>query len=149
MPVIFRILFFVGDLILLNISIVISYFFVGQPAFGNEVVNSIYLILFSNLAWLFLVMVSNPYGFTRSYGILSIFKSQISFIFVHLLVVASLTIFFKKSYDPFQVATIYILFVPFFFLWKLFILYVGNLRKNTSKRINFIIVGKGELARGI
>jgi putative colanic acid biosynthesis UDP-glucose lipid carrier transferase len=149
MPPIFRSLFFIGDMILLNVSIIASYYFIGQTAFGDELINSVYLILFSNLAWLFLVLTSNPYGFTRSYGVVSIFKSQISFIFVHLLVVASLIVFFKKSYYPIQVANIYILFVPLFFLWKLFILYIGNFRKNSFARINFIIVGKGDLARGV
>ncbi len=149
MPAILRILFFIGDLFLINISILVSYSLIGQAPFEGELVNSIYLLLFSNLAWLFLVLVSNPYGFTRSYGIMWIFKSQISFIFVHLLIVASLIIFFQKSYYPFQITLMYLLFAPLFFLWKVLILYAGNLKNDPLKRINFIIIGDGELAREI
>jgi putative colanic acid biosysnthesis UDP-glucose lipid carrier transferase len=150
MPTFIKVLFFLGDLILINFSIVLSYNLVDQPVFGVELPNSIYLFIFSNLAWLFLVLVSNPYSFSRSYGILRVFKSQVSFIFVHLLIVASLTIFFKKSYAPIQLLLMYAWFVPIFFLWKLLILYVVGLFLGYSiSRINFIIIGNGELAREV
>jgi putative colanic acid biosysnthesis UDP-glucose lipid carrier transferase len=144
------VLFFIGDLVLVNISIILSYRIVNQSILGNELTNSVYLFIFSNLGWLFLVLVSNPYNFGRSFGILRIFKSQMSFIFVHMLIVASLTIFFKKSYLPIQLAAMYGLFIPFFFLWKLIILYAFSFfQRNSGHHVNFVIIGTGELAREI
>jgi putative colanic acid biosysnthesis UDP-glucose lipid carrier transferase len=149
MPLFFRILFLIGDLILVNLTIILSYSLVDKSVFGAELTNSVYLFIFSNLGWVFLVLVSSPYNFDRASGILQIFKSQMSFIFVHLLIVASLIIFFKKSYFSGQLAT-YGLFIPMFYLWKLFALYLfGIFQKNSLNRISFIIIGKGEIAREI
>jgi len=150
MPPFSQLLFFIGDLILLNVSIALSYIVFGSFVFEAELSNSIYLFIFSNLAWLFLALVSSPYNFTRTTGILRAFKSQLSFIFVHILVVASLIFFFKKSYALYQIGLIYFLFIPFFFLWKMLALYLFNLL--TSRKLeqkNIIILGKGDQAREI
>jgi putative colanic acid biosysnthesis UDP-glucose lipid carrier transferase len=150
MPVLFRILFLIGDVVLVNLSIFLSYYLNNKNVFGTEFTNSLYLFIFSNLAWLFLVLVSNPYNFTLSEGILHIFKSQMSFFFVHLLIVASLIIFFKKSYSVVQLALMYGWLIPIFFFWKLLILYGYRLfQKNSSSRVNFVIIGKGELSAEI
>jgi len=110
MSALLRIAFFVGDLIFLNLSIVLSYSILNIRFTGLERVNGIYLFIFSNLTWLFLVVVSNPYNFSRNWGILRVFRSQSSFIFIHLLVVASLIFFFKKNYSSIQIGIMYIMF---------------------------------------
>jgi Undecaprenyl-phosphate glucose phosphotransferase len=145
-----RVAFFVGDLIFLNLSIIYSYSLFHVKLVGEERVNSIYLFIFSNLAWLFLIVVSNPYNVSRNWGISKIFKSQSSFIFIHLLVVASLIFFFKKNYAPLQIGVMYFLFFPVFFLWKLSILYLFNVfaKKSLIAR-NVIIVGQVDLAREV
>jgi Undecaprenyl-phosphate glucose phosphotransferase len=150
MSVLLRVAFFVGDLIFLNLSIVYSYSLFNVKLIGEERVNSIYLFIFSNLAWLFLIVVSNPYNFSRNWGISKVFKSQSSFIFIHLLVVASLIFFFKKNYAPLQIGVMYFLFFPVFFLWKLSILYLFNVfsRKSLIAK-NVIIVGEVDLAREV
>jgi len=150
MSVLLRAAFFVGDLIFLNLSIVYSYSAFHAKLEGEQRINSIYLFIFSNLAWLFLIVVSNPYNFSRNWGISKILKSQSSFIFIHLLVVASLIFFFKKNYSPLQIGVMYFLFVPIFFLWKFLILYLFNVF--TGKSIitkNVIIVGQRDLAREV
>ena len=149
MPVYIRIIFFIGDLIFLSLAIIFSYYLLDLPIFGSELVNSVYLFIFSNLAWLFLVLVSNPYTFTRNSGIPKVFKSQLSFLFVHLLVVASLIFFFKKSYDPFQIGIMYLLFIPVFFGWKILAYYTFSMFTKRGLDKNIIIVGQGVLAKEI
>ncbi len=150
MSILIRMVFFLGDLIFLNVSIALSYSLFKIEMLGPEKVNSIYLFIFSNLAWLFLMVVSNPYNFSRSWGILKVVKSQLSFIFIHLLVVASLIFFFKRNYAPQQIVVMYFLFIPTFFLWKLFALYFWSIfSKQGIKTRNVIIVGQRDLAKEV
>jgi putative colanic acid biosysnthesis UDP-glucose lipid carrier transferase len=150
MSLFLRAAFFLGDLIFLNLSIVLSYGFFHVRLIGQERINGVYLFIFSNLAWLFLIVVSNPYNFSKTWGISKIFKSQSSFIFIHLLVVASLIFFFKKSYAPFQIGLMYLLFFPTFFVWKISLLYIVNVfRRKNSPAKNFIIIGQGDLAKEV
>src|SRR6185295_546525 len=146
MSFLLRAAFFVDDLFFLNLSIVYSYSAFDVKLVGAERVNSIYLFIFSNLAWLFLVVVSNPYNFSRNWGISKTLKSQSSFIFIHLLVVASLIFFFKKNYSPLQIGVMYFIFVPIFFLWKFLVLYLFNVFTGKSLiEKNVIIVGQRDL----
>jgi putative colanic acid biosynthesis UDP-glucose lipid carrier transferase len=150
MPPFSQLIFFVGDLIVLNVSIALSYLVLGHAVFEGELSNSIYLFIFSNLAWLFLALVSSPYSFTRTTGILRAFKSQLSFIFMHILVVASLIFIFKRSYASYQIGLMYLLFIPFFFMWKMLVLYLFNLFTSRKlKKRNIIILGRGHQAREI
>ncbi|HZX74013.1 MAG TPA: exopolysaccharide biosynthesis polyprenyl glycosylphosphotransferase [Cyclobacteriaceae bacterium] len=140
-------IFFLGDLIFLNLSIYFSYFFLGIQLTGQERINSIYLFIFSNLAWLFLLLSSNPYSLTRNSGVAKIVKTQLSFVFIQLLVVVSLIFFLKKSYAPLQIGLLYLLFVPTFFFWKFFVMYLLNVFSKSSFGVrNIIIVGTANLA---
>lgn len=150
MSILIRVVFFIGDLIFLNLSIILSYSIFKIEILGEERPNSIYLFIFSNLAWLFLTLVSNPYNFSRSWGISKMLKSQLSFIFIHLLVVASLIYFLKRNYAPEQMVLMYLLFVPAFFLWKLLALFLSVIfTKQSIRTKNVIIVGQRDLAREV
>jgi putative colanic acid biosysnthesis UDP-glucose lipid carrier transferase len=150
MPAFLRLAFFIGDLILLNLSITLSYTFFNVEILGQERVNSIYLFIFSNLAWLFLVLVSNPYNLSRNWDIKKTLRGRVSFIFVHLLMVASLIFFLKKNYAPLQIAIMYSLFVPIFFLWKMLVLYLTHFfSKRDTNITNVVIVGEPVLAKEV
>ena len=115
MPGLVRVLLFFADLFFLNLAIQVSYL---TRFSGSDEANRVYLLIYSSLAWLFLVLVSNPYGITKNWTLPKIIKSQIVFLLIHLMVVTSLILFFKRSYGFFQIGTIYIVFVPIFFLSK-------------------------------
>ncbi len=141
--------FFIGDLLLLNLAILLSYTILGIDILEGERANSIYLIIFSNLAWLFLSAVSAPYQVSRNWGISKIVKSQLSFIIIHLLVVASLIILYRKNYLPEQIGLMYLLFAVSFSLWKLMVLYASSLTSGISAERKFIILGEPNLAREV
>src|SRR6478609_3398704 len=148
MSLFLKLIFFFVDLIFLNLAILLSYHFFNIQIFGSELSNSIYLFIFSNLASAFLALVSSPYQYSRNSGIAKLFKAQSSFLLVHLLVVASLIILFKKSYSPFQVGALYAMFVFSFFVSKLFIFYIYSLFEKQNLRIkNVVIIGSDESAR--
>jgi putative colanic acid biosysnthesis UDP-glucose lipid carrier transferase len=150
MSILLRIAFIAGDWMLLNLSIIFSYKLSGLDLWGPERGNSLYLFIFSNLAWLFLIIVSNPYTVSGNWSPTKIFKNQSSFIFIHLLVVGSLIYFFKRNYTTQQIVIIYLLFVPAFFIWKQILLYFFRMvgQKNLIVR-NVIVIGNGELVRQV
>ena len=106
-----RVVFFIGDLLFLNLAVYWSYS-LTQDFIESERVNMTYLLIFSNLSWLFLIIISNPYSFSRGWGTRKFMRNQISYLVVHLFVVAFLIFFFKKAYAPIQVGFMYLIFVP-------------------------------------
>ena len=142
MPYLVRVLFFIADLFFLNLAIYFSY--LAQFSSGDNA-NRLYLIIYSNLAWLFLVLVSSPYDVTKSWTLSKIAKSQLVFLFIHLLVVASLIFFFRRSYSLLQIGTIYSIFIPIFFIWKIAVFYVKKIQTGEVAR-NYILIGRNELS---
>ncbi|HRK53696.1 MAG TPA: exopolysaccharide biosynthesis polyprenyl glycosylphosphotransferase [Cyclobacteriaceae bacterium] len=132
----------------LNLSILLSSIWFGE---GKWLSNSdnIYLLIFSNLTWIFLVMVSTPYSVTKSWSISKIVKSQMAFLFVHLLVVASLFVFFNKTYSIFQILFLYLLFVPLFFLFRVVVFYLRKVLTSEISEKNYILIGKNDLSNEI
>jgi putative colanic acid biosysnthesis UDP-glucose lipid carrier transferase len=145
MPPLTRLLFIIADLLFLNLSIYLSY--LTQFSRGDQV-NELYLIIYSNLAWFFLVLVANPYSASKSWSLSKILKSQFVFLFIHLSAVVSLIFFFKRSYSLQQIAVVYIIFIPCFYLFKFFILYVRRIQSKEVIR-NFIIIGRNDISFGV
>jgi putative colanic acid biosysnthesis UDP-glucose lipid carrier transferase len=138
-------LLFVGDIIFLNVSVFFSsYLYTGNLELYDS--NNIYLIIFSNLAWLFLVMVSTPYSLSKEWSVAKILKNQFSFLFIHLLVIGSLVVFFDKDYGFYQIVFIYLLFTPIFFTYRLIIYYLRKLSTGNIQHYNFLLVGKNPLS---
>lgn len=139
-----RALFFLGDLIFLNLSMILSQYLGGGQASGS---NFTYLVIFSNISWLFLVMVSTPYNVSKGWAVSKIVKSQVAFVFIHLLVVAALVFFFRQQYTVYQIALIYIVFVPFLFALRVITFYIRKLLTPDLGTKNYVLVGRNDLAR--
>ena len=149
MPTLVKILFFLGDIFFLNISILLSFIIGKESTYLIDTGDKVYLLIFSNLAWLFLVMVSNPYNVTKGWSASKMVKSQLAFIFIHLLIVASLIFFFKRTYSFNQIGMIYGLFVVIFFSWKAITYYFRKVFTEEVLAKNYILVGKNEAAKEI
>jgi putative colanic acid biosysnthesis UDP-glucose lipid carrier transferase len=147
MSTIVKFLFFLGDLIFLNVAIVISFELEASSVY--QVSDKTYLLIFSNLAWLYLNLVSNPYSLNKGWAISKALRLQFAFIFIHLLVVASLIFFMKKSYSFFQIGFIYVLFMPFFFSLKIATYYLRKLFSADVLVKNFILIGQNEISHEI
>lgn len=144
-----RFLFVISDFLLLNLSILLSFYFTGGSFWLGGLSNDIYLFLFSNLAWLFLVMVSTPYNLNKGWTLSKVLKSQLAFVFIHLLVVAYLVFFFKQSYSVFQISLIYLLFVPTFFGYRIFAFYLRKVFTAETLAKNYMLIGRNTLANEI
>lgn len=135
-----KILFLLGDLLFLNLCIYFSIQIAATPFDSSAA----YLFSFSNLTWFFLVLVSNPYNVNKGWSVSKIFRSQVVFIFIHLLVIVSLILFLQQHYSLFQIGLIYTLFIPSFFSWKIISYYFRKLFTTELPFKNYIIVGKNE-----
>jgi putative colanic acid biosynthesis UDP-glucose lipid carrier transferase len=147
MSALLKILFFIGDSLFLNASILLSFTFsVGSSSSNSD---KVYLLVFSNLAWLFLILVSNPYSLNKGWSVSKTIKSQLAFVFIHLLVVASLIFFFDRRYSLTQIGMIYGIFVPLFFSWKIIVYYFRKVFTSELLIRNYIILGKNDVSYGI
>ncbi len=142
-----KILFFLGDLIFLNSSVIISSYLAGDS--GATRSDKIYLLIFSNLVWLFLTLVSNPYNLNKGWSVSKVIKSQLAFVFIHLLVVASLIFFFRRSYSTLQIGLMYVIFTSIFFTWKMIIYYLRKILTPDALTKNYILVGNNSISNEI
>jgi putative colanic acid biosynthesis UDP-glucose lipid carrier transferase len=143
MTVTLRLLLFLGDILFLNVSIILSRKLVGTQDSGSQY---IYLLIFSNMAWLFLALVSTSYNVSKGWGVSKIIKSQLAFVAIHLLIVAALVSFFRQQYSSFQILLIYLIFVPFFFALRLSTFYIRRLLVPNPQTKNYVLVGRNDLA---
>jgi putative colanic acid biosynthesis UDP-glucose lipid carrier transferase len=142
MSLLVKLLFFLGDLLFLNLSIALAFYFTGSAHRADDV----YLIIFSNLTWLFLISVASPYTFSRNWDRPKTLKNQFIFIFTHLFVVASLVFFYDREYTLLQISLIYCFFVPVFYFSK-FITYffVQRLGAQTQGIKNILMISQSDI----
>lgn len=140
-----RAIFFFGDLLFLNLSVLASLYFHGS-AEATDLWSNTYLLVFSNISWLFLVMISNPYNVNKGWAASRILKSQIAFLFIHLMVVVSLTFFFKQHYTVFEIALIYLFFLPLFFFFRLVLFYLRKVFTDELLTKHYALIGRNDLA---
>lgn len=94
-------------------------------------------------------MVSSPYNVNKGWSVTKIMNSQLAFIFIHLLVVASLIFFFRRHYSVWEITVIYLLFVPLFFVGKVATYYLRKVFTPELDSKNFAILGRNEISSGV
>ncbi len=141
-----KFLFIAGDLIFLNLAVYFSFIFTN----GNETASDrVYILVFSNLTWIYLILLSNPYQVDKAWSLSKIAKTQLAFVFIHLLVVASLIFFLRKNYSFAQISFIYFSFIPIFFVWKLLIYYLRKILTNELAVKNFLLIGRNSTSNDL
>lgn len=146
MTVLGRLSFFFGDLFFLNLAVALSFAFVKHQ---SNLSDQVYLFIFSNLTWIYLTLVANPYNINKSWSLSKIIKTQMAFLIIHLLVVGALIFFLKKTYGSIQILLVYLLFIPVFFAWKVIIYYIKKILTVDITYRNYILIGRNALAEDI
>src|SRR5882762_8549782 len=143
-----RTLFFIGDLVLLNLAIILS-LKIMNGSWAINTSSSIYLLIFSNLSWVYLITISSPYNVNKGWSISRLIRSQLAFLFVHLLVVTSLIFFFKLNYSIIQIVLIYSFFVPFFLGFKIITYYLRKVFTPEVLSKNYILIGRNAISNEV
>lgn len=94
-------------------------------------------------------MVSAPYRVTKNWTVSKIAKNQLSFLFIHLLVVASLVVFFNREYKLVQIILVYAIFTSIFFIYRIAIYYLRRIINVEPPYRNFILIGKNPLSHEV
>ncbi len=149
MSFLLKLIFFFGDLLFLNLAIGTSFLIRDGLFWDSADTNELYLLIYSNIGWCYLVLVSNPYNITKGISISRIIKSQAAFLLIHSLIVISLVIFFDKYYSVYYIIIIYMIYFPVFFGWKVLAIYIRKLTTKDLQVRYFVLIGKNELSERI
>lgn len=144
-----KLIFFLSDVFLLNLAIALSFVATSGVYYQSQGNNELYLTLFSNIGWVFLVLVSNPYSLNKGWSMAKIFKSQLAFLFVHVLIIFSLIVFFRKNFSITQLALVYLFFIPLFFTLKVVIVFIRRLFIKEIPFRNYVLIGRNSLSEEI
>ena len=142
-------LLFIGDMVFLNLSVLLALILSNHWMVAEGGTKSIYLFVFTNLSWLYLSMVSNPYNVTKGWTLSKVLKSQLAFLLIHLMVVASLKIFFRQNYSLSLILLMYATFIPMFFVFRVATFYLRKVFTPEISAKNFMLLGQNELAADI
>lgn len=142
-----RIIFFLLDTLLLNLSMMAAFYFFDSNTWYDYRVELIYLLIYSNISWLFLILVSSPYSLTKGWSVTNILKHQAAFLFIHLLIIFSLVLFFQRQYQIFPVVSFYLVFAIVFFAYRVGYYYFRKFFIPDLPYKGFVLVGKAEHAR--
>jgi putative colanic acid biosysnthesis UDP-glucose lipid carrier transferase len=141
-----KLIFFLGDLVILNVVIVAVLFFIPL---GESLVPKDFNFLIScyNILWLLLSFLINPYKFSRVSRFAKILRVHFSFILIHFIsVISSLFIFNINSISAIRLAIIFFCSLILLFFWRVFYFYATKIFIN--RKLNFknvVIVGFGDL----
>jgi Undecaprenyl-phosphate glucose phosphotransferase len=149
LPILLIVAFAMGDLLLLNLALWISTSGRLELTLINDS-NELYLAIFSNLQWFYLLLLTRPYRIGRSIGWKTHLQGQISFVVMELIVILSLIMFFDKSYSANTILIFFLLFIPVSTGWRLLFNYsMRSIRTRRSSKILYVIIGEGDLAQDI
>lgn len=142
-----KIIFFFLDTFLLNLSMISAFYFFDPGIWYQHRTELIYLLIYSNISWLFLVLVSSPYSLTKGWSVTNILKHQAAFLFIHLLIIFSLVLFFQKQYQVFPVVFFYLVFAIVFFAYRIGYYYFRKFFIPDLPYRGFVLVGEADHAR--
>lgn len=142
-----RLIFLLGDLCIINLVIVISFFgfTLSRFTFSNDFA---FLSITYNTLWLFLSFILNPYKFSRVSRFIKILNVHFAFILIHFIAVASI-LFLSNSFwmEVTTLSSILILSLVLLFFWRVFYFYINRLIINKTLNFrNVVIVGFGDIA---
>lgn len=144
-----KVIFFLLDTILLNLSMISVFYFLDSGIGYDHLSELIYLAIFSNISWLFLVLVSSPYNLTKGWPVSMIIKHQAAFLFILLLVIFSLIFFFQKQYQLLSVVLFYLFFSIAYFTHRVGYYYFRKFFIPEMPFRGYVLIGESELAREI
>lgn len=141
-----KILFFFVDTCLLNIAMVSAFYFHDNSFWSLQKIDVIYFVIFGNVSWLFLVLVSAPYSLSKNWAVSKIIKNQLAFLLIHLLVIFSLISFLNRHYEIIQIALFYLLFAILFFTYRIVFYYIRKLFVMKPIQRGYVLIGRNTLS---
>ncbi|MDP4266941.1 MAG: undecaprenyl-phosphate glucose phosphotransferase [Bacteroidota bacterium] len=145
-----KLIHFLGDLSLLNISFILAYFIrfgsINLFHFGNYST----LLFFFNLTWLLIIQLIDIYAIYRVTHIEKIFSNLIKAVLLHILGLTFVSFFLHDDYSRSHLLLTYTIFIFLVVNWRFLIIW--QLKQYRKKGYNYrkiIIIGTGPIAQEI
>ncbi|MEM9831973.1 MAG: undecaprenyl-phosphate glucose phosphotransferase [Bacteroidota bacterium] len=146
-----KIVFSLGDFLILNISFVLAYLLKFGTLDGLAISPYIWLWLITNGFLFLLTLIFKPYNIDRTTKLSEVLKRQYGIVLFHLLLITAFWVFNKAYYySRVQLLLTFGLFLVLVSLWRLVFVYsLGILRAKGYNLRKVIIVGGGYLSNQI
>jgi len=143
-----RPLFLTGDLLFLNLSFILGYYFKFEN-FGRVFEHPYAtLLIFANLIWLLMAFTTKSYSFSRVTQIAKVLRGLFVYIMLHMLFISAFWVYQKAYYYSREyLVLVYITLGVLLFLWRIggiYLLRAYRLRGYNYR--NVVIFGYGEVA---
>jgi putative colanic acid biosysnthesis UDP-glucose lipid carrier transferase len=143
-----RVILLIVDMLLLNISLIIAYYYTYPHLSISDDIYYLNLILFINIDWIVCTYIFGSYKIYRVSSIEKILRSVFQAIFLHILLVTAFWVLVKGYYYSRQILiSTYIIFTVSILIWRIanhyYQMYLRKLGHNLRK---VVIVGYGESA---
>ncbi len=144
-------LLFISDLLLLNLSFVLGYYFSFGKFDGSLSYPFVNLLIYSNLSWVVLSILGKPFEIRRTSRVSYVVRHILRFVLIHLLSVSALMVFnLDVNYSRETIIYSYSIFLVLLLLQRLAFIYsIRIYRKYGFNYRNIIIVGYGDIAEEI
>ncbi len=143
-----RTLLFLTDILLLNFSILLSYYFRFDSLDGLYESKYLILVAYLNVVWVVLVLLYSPYKISRSEPLTKILRKHFTLIIIQLLLTTAFFVFQKTTYySRLHLLGSYLTFSTLVMVFRLvFFILLEAYRKKGFNIRNVVVIGYGELS---
>jgi len=146
-----KVLFSLGDFVILNLSFVAAYFLKFDTTNGLVIPPYLELWILVNVFWGSLTLIFKPYNIDRTTKLSEVLKKHYALVVIHLLMITAFWVFNKAYY--YSRAQLLITFLLFFIsisVWRLIFIYtLGILRAKGYNIRKVIVIGQKKVASDI
>lgn len=137
----------VVDILLLNTSFALAYFFTFGTYDGLSEHPYSQILFFTNASWVILALLGKPHEISRISNLSQIFRKIVRFTIVQLFAISAVLVLINQlNYSREQLIGTYIIFSLLILVWRtIFIYSIRIYRKFGYNYRNVIIVGHGEI----
>ncbi len=143
-----KILFSLGDFVILNLSFVAAYLIKFHTLAGLSIPPYLELWILVNVFWGSLTLIFKPYNIDRTTRLSEILKKHYALVVIHLLMITAFWVFNKAYYySRAQLLITFLLFLVSISVWRLIFVYtLGILRAKGYNIRKVIVIGYDQLS---
>ena len=144
-----KIMFSVGDFLILNVSFVLAYLLKFNTLEGLGIPPYVWLWLTTNGILLLLTFIFKPYNIDRTSRLSKVLKRQYAIVVIHLLLITAVWVFNKAYYySRIQLLLTFGIFLVLVSVWRLVFVYsLGILRAKGYNLRKVVIIGNNRSAK--
>jgi Undecaprenyl-phosphate glucose phosphotransferase len=143
-----KLLFSLGDFVILNLSFVAAYFIKFHTLDGLSIPPYLELWILVNVFWGSLTLIFKPYNIDRTTKLNEVLKKHYALVVIHLLMITAFWVFNKAYYySRAQLLITFLMFLVSISVWRLIFVYtLGILRAKGFNIRKVVVIGYDKLS---